>query len=65
MAQLPLQIRTLDAAFADPDPQHPATNLQTMRGRYEKLFTLDIVVSLLQAGDTLNDMKIEVSTGSL
>lgn len=54
MAYLPVQIQTLDVAFKDPDPQHLAANLQTMRGRCERLFTLAIAVSPLHDRDTLD-----------
>lgn len=55
MAFLPMQIQTLDAAFTDLNPQHLATNLQIMRERCEKLFTVAIAVSPLHDRDTLDD----------
>lgn len=54
MAYLPVQIQTLDVAFKDPDPQYLAANLQTMRGRCERLFRLAIAVSPLHDRDTLD-----------
>lgn len=55
MAYLPIQIQTLNVAFTDPDQQHLAANLQTMRGRCEKLITFAKTMSLQDRRDTLDD----------
>lgn len=56
MAYLPIQIQTLNVAFTDPDPQHLAANLQTMRERCEKLITFAKTMSPLHdRRDTLDD----------
>lgn len=56
LAHLPLRIQTLDVAFTDVHPVQIATNLQTMRKRCGKLFTLAIAVSPLHDRE-LSDNK--------
>ena len=53
MTCLPTQVQTLDVAFMDLNPHHLATNLQIMRGRCERLFTLAIAVSPLHDRNAL------------
>lgn len=57
MTHLLMQIQVRDVAVTDLDPQHLATNLQTVRGRCKKLFTLAIALSPLHDGDALYDSE--------
>ena len=52
---MPTDIHTLDVAFQDPDPANVARNLQLMRQRCPKLFTLAIAVSPLHDAYHLPD----------
>ncbi len=65
MVSLAMQVQTLDVAFTDSDPEHLATNLQTMRGPCKKLSTLAIAASPLHDRDALNDSEDRVLMGSL
>lgn len=55
LAHLPLHLQTLDVAFTDTEPEQVAANLQSMRARCEKLFTVAIAVSPLHDRDLLDD----------
>ena len=55
LAHLPLHLQTLDVAFTDTEPGKISTNLQSMRARCQKLFTVAIAVSPLHDRELLDD----------